>query len=443
MACVNDIFDIFNPTAGISCGTDTATDAIAGGAFESIVNYFARGASQVVYGLTMGWMDFPAPDLGSKAGGPVTFLQESMGWFTAWTAVLCLLIAAGRMMWLRRAEPGKEALMGLLNLVLVSSGGVAFIQAATRAGDAFSTWVVAHSLGCDPGDPAGCEQEFGKTLLKLVAMDAKNNMMAVTFILALLLIVSSYIQMAFLIARNAMLILLAGTLPLAAAASGTEAGRGWFRKQIGWTLAFILFKPVAAVIYAAAFAGMGQAKAGDTWTQLYGVTLLLLAALSLPALMRFVTPLVSAAAVGGAGAGAAVAGGVSAIATGAVAIKTLGGSIGAKSGAGAAAAGARQAGAAGPPSTPPPLPPSPVPAGGQGSPTPNGGAQTGGTQPGAGQTGGTQTGGTQAQPPGPPTSGAPGPSPAPAAGQQGGGQNYHHGIQVPYSRPGRTTGGSI
>jgi hypothetical protein len=444
VACPNDILDVFNPTAVVSCGTDVTAQAVTGSAFESIVNYFARGASNIVYGLTMGWMDFPTPDLsgstnadgyeparldGTTTGtqGPVYFLQESMGWVTAWVAVLCLLLAAGRMMWQHRAEPAKEALQGLFTLVLVSSGGVAFIQVATRAGDSFSTWVVARSLGCDAGEANGCQEEFGKRLLKLIALDAQSNMLAITFVIALLLIISSYIQMALLIARNAMLILCAGTLPLAAAASGTEAGRGWFRKQLGWTVAFILFKPTAAVVYAAAFAGMGQGKAGDTWTQLYGVTLLLLAGLTLPALMRFVTPLVSAAAIGGAGAGAAVAGGMRAVATGAVAVKTMGGSTAAKSGAGAAAAGAQQTGGGKLPTAPVPAP---VPAAGQ-SGAPNGG-QSGGGQ------GGTKSGNPQAQPA---SARASGPGAVPAASQPSGGRTGQLSAPPQQSTPTTNGGG--
>ena len=49
-----------------------------------------------------------------------------------------------------------------------------------------------------------------------------------------------------------MLILLLGVLPIAAAATNTEMGRGWFKQIIAWLLAFILYKPVAAIVYATA-----------------------------------------------------------------------------------------------------------------------------------------------------------------------------------------------
>lgn len=63
MACPNDILDIFNPASVVSCGADAAAKGAAGNAFEQIVNYFSEGASAIAYGLTMGWMDFPTPDL--------------------------------------------------------------------------------------------------------------------------------------------------------------------------------------------------------------------------------------------------------------------------------------------------------------------------------------------------------------------------------------------
>ena len=53
--------------------------------------------------------------------------------------------------------------------------------------------------------------------------------------------------------RGGLLVILAGVLPITASFTNTQMGRQWFQKAIGWTLAFILYKPAAALIYAAAF----------------------------------------------------------------------------------------------------------------------------------------------------------------------------------------------
>lgn len=62
-----------------------------------------------------------------------------------------------------------------------------------------------------------------------------------------------------------MIIILAGVLPLTAAGSTTEAGKATFYKTTAWLLAFVLYKPVAAIIYAAAFFTGGQGDTGISW----------------------------------------------------------------------------------------------------------------------------------------------------------------------------------
>ena len=108
----------------------------------------------------------------------------------------------------------------------------------------------------------------------------------------------------------ALLILLAGTFPLAAAATNTEIGRNWFRKYCGWALAFVAYKPAAALIYATAMK-MNEKNFGGSGSSFVqtatGMMMLLLAIFALPALLRFMVPLTTAVAGGNAGMGAAVA----------------------------------------------------------------------------------------------------------------------------------------
>jgi type IV secretion system protein TrbL len=120
------------------------------------------------------------------------------------------------------------------------------------------------------------------------------------------------------VVRSGMLVILAGILPTTAAFTNTEMGRQWFQKAVGWTIAFILYKPAAAIVYSVAFLLMGNNSGQSALIgSITGFTLMIVALFALPALMRFVTPMVSAVASGsGAAAGAAVG----AIATGAVSL---------------------------------------------------------------------------------------------------------------------------
>ena len=81
-----------------------------------------------------------------------------------------------------------------------------------------------------------------------------------------------------------------GALPLSFAFWTTDAGKQWSRKATAWLVAFTLYKPAAAIVYATAFQLMSSAQ-GDAMLNVFtGMTLMFLAVLALPALMRFVSP---------------------------------------------------------------------------------------------------------------------------------------------------------
>ncbi|MFL0028545.1 hypothetical protein ACJBCE_37095 [Streptomyces sp. NBUL23] len=323
---------------------DEVADA-ASSAWEEIVQDFQSGAVWMVKEVGLGWLRLDTPTL-SETSGPVSFLFAHTLALTQWLAVLSLLLAAGHMAWARRAEPAKQALAGLLRLTIVSSAGVAMIQLLAKAGDEFSVWIVNRSLGCDGGGAATekCVKAFSDRLAEMTALSDLDQI-AVTLIVAVLLMFSGLVQLISIIIRQSMLFILAGTLPLAAAASGTERGMGWWKKSLGWIFAFLAFKPAAAIAYAAGFAQFSESSDDDLMSQLYGVTLLLLAALTLPALMRFIAPVVEEAGGSGLGGGSGRGASTAArIASGAIALKTGGASTAAKTAGAAAASGSKGSG---------------------------------------------------------------------------------------------------
>jgi hypothetical protein len=123
-------------------------------------------------------------------------------------------------------------------------------------------------------------------------------------VLGIIAFLATVIQIMLMLVRGGMLVLLVGTLPLVAAFSNTEMGLQWFRKASAWLIAFALYKPAAAVVYAVAFDLAGQQGA---LALLDGVMMLVLAILALPALLRFVVPATGALA-GAGGSGAMLAG---------------------------------------------------------------------------------------------------------------------------------------
>ncbi|MFJ8751489.1 hypothetical protein ACIREO_19480 [Streptomyces sp. NPDC102441] len=349
-------FGWVTPSVGGYCvgnGTGTAPKDLGDSAFDDIAESAAKAASTTVKALGSAWMDLGGPDL-SEGSGPVAFLRGSTLWVTSFTAVLCLLVAAGQIAWQRRGEPARQALQGLFNLVMVSSVGVATVSLLTSAGDKFSIWIIDRSTGCRQisaaGEPvAQCVAEFEKRTTAMLALGDTGSSFLV-LIMAVLVITGTVAQIALMIVRVAMLVILAGTLPLAAAASSTPAGRVWFRKSLGWLFAFLLYKPAAAIVYAAAFSITGQDQDNEVVSMVSGVVLIGLACFTLPALMRFAAPVVQAAVSGGGRTAGSSAGGTgtAAAATGALPVPHLRSLATGRSVAGAAvspeATGARQGG---------------------------------------------------------------------------------------------------
>lgn len=286
----------------------------------------------------------------------VTFLQNSLWYYVGGLAVLSVILAGVKMAWEQRAQPGKDLLQSLLTLVVVSGAGLTVIALAVSAADAFSVWVLNSSTDCDvtvaPVD--GESTCFGTTVGSIVGLAASSPIGLIgVLILGSIALLMTYVQVALMVIRGGMLVILAGILPITASFTNTEMGRSWFKKTIGWTIAFILYKPAAALIYAAAFqlsgADVFRADGGGIWDILTGLALMLIALLALPALLRFVAPMT--AAIGGGGtaalamgaAGAAVGG---EMASGAIRRASSGGNPGsvAAGGPSAAPGGAGQGG---------------------------------------------------------------------------------------------------
>jgi hypothetical protein len=297
----------------------------------------------------------PATLAGNQAGSVAGWVQDRLAWYTAGLAVLSILVAAARMAWTQRAMPLRELAGSVLTLIAVAGAGLVAIRLATQAADAFSIWVLNGSTNCQVGS-GDC---FGRNITALIALTATSPIGTIgLFLLGLLAVLMTYVQVALMVLRSAMLVLLAGVLPVTASFTNTQVGRQWFTKALGWTVAFVLYKPAAAIVYATAFRLTGSNAFGADGTGLFqilaGLALMLIALVALPALMRFLVPAVAAIGGGTGGGGLLLAGagaaGVGELATGAIRSNRTGsGGGGTPSGpTGSAKAAGRGAGAAAP-----------------------------------------------------------------------------------------------
>ncbi|MEV6071818.1 hypothetical protein AB0L82_35215 [Nocardia sp. NPDC052001] len=292
------------------------------------------------------------------------------------------------------AEQATESFRVLARAVFASAMFSTVLTLGTQASDAFSDWLIDAASNHDA-------KGLAEAMMQTQALTALSP--GLVFAIAIIGMVGALMQAVIAVVREALLVVVVGVLPLAAASSGTHTGRQFHDRLLAWSFAFVLYKPCAAMIYMIAFKTTGTTaqsitkslEGGQTPTtdqaqqMLVGIVLLCSAALVLPALMRLISPI---AAMGGGISGAAATAGLigmaaskavnSAGATGAKStpagsVSTSGGARGGGGGGGGGAGtGARPA-----PSPAPPPAPSRAASGGGGG---GGGRGPAGAAPAAG-----------------------------------------------------------
>jgi type IV secretion system protein TrbL len=288
----------------------------------------ADAVGNVVKTLGTFWVNVGTPALtaapgGSTASDPVLFLQNSLYFWTVSLAVMSVLVGAGKMMIERRGAPLRDLVRSLTTLIVVSGAGVAAVGLLTVAADQFSAWIITNSTN---------GTSFNENITAMLALSATSPIGSIMIILlGLIAILATVVQIVLMIVRGGLLVILTGIFPTAAAFSNTEAGKGWFQKCMAWLIAFILYKPAAAIVYATAFqlsgsdifgnVGDGKDFGSALLGTVTGLALMVIALFAMPALMRFVTPMVGAVAGGN---GALAAGAVGALASGAISMGSAG-----------------------------------------------------------------------------------------------------------------------
>jgi hypothetical protein len=309
------------------CQAGAAIEDVANDAVKNMAKAIADAVGQTVQTLGTFWVNVGTPALtaapgGSTASDPVLFLQNSLYFWTASLAVMSVLVGAAKMTIERRGAPLRDLVRSLATLIVVSGAGVAAVGLLTVAADQFSAWIITNSTN---------GTSFNENITALLALSATSPIGSIMIILlGLIAILASVMQIVLMIIRGGLLVILTGIFPTAAAFSNTEAGRGWFQKCTAWLIAFILYKPAAAIVYATAFQLSGSEIFGNVdgkdfgsalLTTVTGLALMIIALFAMPALMRFVTPMVGAVAGGG---GGLAAGTVGALASGAISMGSAG-----------------------------------------------------------------------------------------------------------------------
>jgi hypothetical protein len=373
-----------SPLDPLSC-----PDAIARGiqdkATEVVTNLVTSNLTTLLTGLTeqlhagikflaimlAGWILVPStkvcPDttadwVAACASGTSPAAQVR-GWMlpiTALVAVLGILWQGITMAITRKGEPLLIILKGLFTTAVWGVVGIAGTQLALRAGDSYSYWILRQAIFGDSMHPT---QDLGDAIANMSAGESYTAVL-VLILLQVPFFLVTVTQIILMIFREGAVIVLAGQLQLAAAGGFTKLTSGWLAKVTGWMLALIAYKPIAASIYAVAFALMGD----GIRNLVMGLAVMLLALIAMPALMKFFNWTVGAIGNGNANTLGMLGTSLAAGMHGASAMRGLGGhgateharwmdthGPGAQGGGGGS-----DGGAPGRPGSPPPPPPPPT-----------------------------------------------------------------------------------
>ncbi|MGI5224369.1 hypothetical protein [Actinoallomurus sp. CA-142502] len=244
------------------------------------------------------WINVPTPGLSDQKGSVLVFLRDSTGWLTMVSAIVGLIVAAGRVAIQRKGEAFREAFSQLFVLVIIVFTLAAGINLFSLAGDAYSTWILNEAVHSKPDSwwnnwaDGTSNIDFGGTGAWLLILFTGTAS-----------IIASLIQFMLMFFRNAGLVLIVAVLPVAAASRFSPYGDNAYRRLLIWLISFELFKPVAATIYAGALRMLMSAYFVD---QLMGMFLCIGAVVALPATMRAVDSQVTRANNIGDGTGTAL-----------------------------------------------------------------------------------------------------------------------------------------
>ena len=327
---------------------------------RNTVSALMQGVSEAVKWVSTYFLYLPAPVL--QGDGDSWTPAERVQAYTNWAVIIGGMIgmAFALIMVARRkdADSVVDVVMGFFRVILVTGAGIPAISLLAKFFDEASPWLINNISGGTFEDGLG--QLMGGDAAAASGMGVGTLvLMLVALVFGLL---GGILNLCMVMFNWGLLPVVAGLLPVAAAAAMSPRGRNAFNKVLAWIVAILLFKPVAAVIYGVGIAASrmitgGVEDAGQVVLQsLYGTVLLIAAGIALPAIARIVAPAISAGTQGG-GAGLLI--GAAMVATGAVtggaaavaAAAARGTNVAAGAGKGASTAASAPSGASSTPSS--------------------------------------------------------------------------------------------
>lgn len=282
-------------TSAITDGIMDGFQSLVSPVFDGVIGFFTKPLSWLLSSLGKMWIEFtpvlPDSAMGSQVTGKTSM---SFGAIAALVMVCSIMVGAVRIVLTQRGEPLRDIGRGLLTFAFMSSGWYTFCILGLAGTDALAKWI------------AGPVKADG--LAKMVGYVATGNALGagaptgvisfglLSFALVIFVLIISLILMFQLALRGGILLILAGMGPVAASFASTKLGWEWCQKIVAWTIGFMLFKPVGALIWSAALmlsntpiTDINNATSVSAFA-LTPLALLLGCVFAMPALMKLVMP---------------------------------------------------------------------------------------------------------------------------------------------------------
>ncbi|MFE2955269.1 hypothetical protein [Nocardia tengchongensis] len=292
-----------HPSDAATAVRDKAWDSTFGKVVDSLMSGLGEA---LILALTF-WMKIPNERV-SDAGTLFTKINDYTYQVQILFLMVSVILTGLKLARARRGaavEQATDSFWMFARVVFSSWMLGAVIVAATQASDKFSEWVINDATD-------GNAKNMAELMVKTSKLQAFSP--GLVLIIAIVGLLGALAQIVLAIVRQGMLVVAAGVLPLAAAGSGTGIGNTSYNKLIRWIIAFMLYKPVAAIVYMIAFttAGVTDDRTGtvnlpdadEAQRMLVAVVLLGTVAFVLPALMRLASAS-EVAIVGSGGSGLA------------------------------------------------------------------------------------------------------------------------------------------
>ena len=268
-----------------------AAGNIVGKALEGPINDFLislwTGAVNFFQTFISSWI---------HAGPVISLEKDTMDWMKVATgpmvwicAVIGILIAGGKAMWNARGDDLRLMMQSLARVMIVSTGGSAFIAWMITASDSMAGWI----LKMAQWDKLNVKEALLKDPAAFVASAG-----AMSIIFSGIMVLVVLIQWILMIIRALVLPIIVLFWPISEAMN-MAAGVPRFSRASRWILAFLLFKPTVAILYAFAFTLLkSQDGIGGPVMAVAVVTISIFA---LPFILKIVMPLSTAIGAGGGG----------------------------------------------------------------------------------------------------------------------------------------------